>query len=456
MIEPNGQAEREHGKDADLEPGFKMTELGPLPKDWEVVRLGDMADNIYGGGTPSTKKNDYWDGSIPWTTTAIIKEDDIYLRGYQRCITEQGLANSSSKIAPKGSVLIGTRVGVGKAVVTTLDIAVNQDITAVTTKGGLLPEFLVLSLKAPIMRSWFEDRKRGSTIKGVPRADVLLLEFPLPPVAEQRGIVHALNAVQRGIEVTGKVVDAARELKKSLMRHLFTYGPVPFNQADQVPLKETEIGPVREHWNIVQLSDVIRGKPQNGAFVKNPQIGKGTPFVNVYDVYQNVIVDLRMVERIQVAPDTIEKYALRKNDLLFVRSSLKRTGVGQCCMVGDHDEPAIFDCHLIRVSPDTQKIDPLFLTYYFLSEHGKEDLIARSKTTTMTTINQSILLQSRIPTPSLSEQQEIARILQAVNKKIEAEENRKRALETQFKTLLHYLMMGKIRVKPEVASEQAG
>ena len=55
------------------------------------------------------------------------------------------------------------------------------------------------------------------------------------------------------------MIAACRQLKQSLMRHLFTYGPVPFDQADKVALKETELGPMPEEWKVVPLGEVISG-----------------------------------------------------------------------------------------------------------------------------------------------------------------------------------------------------
>ena len=194
-----------------------------------------------------------------------------------------------------------------------------------------------------------------------------------------------------------------------------------------------------ENWERTQLRDVCAGEPQNGAFIKNPDFGAGLRFVNVKDIYRGVIVDLDSVERLQCDEASSKRYALREDDLLFVRSSLKREGIGQCCVVKGIQEPAIYDCHLIRVSPDKDKVDALFLGYYFLSSRGKEDLIARSKTTTMTTINQKTLAESEIVVPPIPEQRAIARALRAVQ---EAREARLKELQLERErkaTLMQHL-----------------
>lgn len=167
-------------------------------------------------------------------------------------------------------------------------------------------------------------------------------------------------------------------------------------------------------WELTTLEKVCVGPPQNGAFIKDARFGSGTLYVNVYDIYQNAVLMPGHVQRVKWDDAAKERYLLKNGDLLFVRSSLKREGVGHCCLVTNLNEPAIFDCHLIRVSPDTSTVEPLYLTYFCLAATQRRDLIARSKTTTMTTMNQNMLMQTPIVLPPMPQQQAIVRALAAV------------------------------------------
>lgn len=272
------------------------------------------------------------------------------------------------------------------------------------------------------------------------------IEVNLPSLPEQKAIAHVLRTVQQAKEATEKVIAATRQLKQSLMKHLFTYGPVPFDQADKVELKETEIGSVPVHWNIADLNQLVITDIKNGAFFKRNRFNGTVPFLNVADTYKGVTADLLKCERVDCSPKEREEYALQKNDIIYVRSSLKREGIGHCCIVENLPEAAIYDCHLMRVRVKSTLVAPKYLTYYSLSDTGKKELIARSKTTTMTTLNQKGLGSFRVPLPSIADQLAIQRILEAVDGKIDAERKHHNYLNDLFQTALHHLMTGKVRV----------
>lgn len=415
-----------------------LSEADFLPEEWRIARLGDLAIRTFGGGTPSTKKPEFWDGSIPWTTTKVIGAEDTYLGRFQRGITQEGLKGSSAQIAPKNSVLIGTRVGVGKAVVTPFDVAVNQDITVFVPNPDVIPEFLTLLLKVPSLQRWFSENKRGTTIKGVPRNDVLGLRLPLPTLPEQQAIAHVLRIVQKAIEGTGQVIEATRELKRSLMNHLFTYGPVPVDEAERVPLKETEIGPMPEHWELVTLGETAR--IERGKFAHRPRndplfYGGEIPFIQTGDV-------AKAQGRIATYAQTLNERGLSVSRI-FPKGTIVLTIAANIGHTGILTFDSAFPDSLVGITPQAS-MNVAFLEYYLRTQREEMDRLAPRGT--QKNINIQFLKPWPIVKPPATEQAEIVRILATVDTKIAAEQTRKRTLAILFRTLLHNLMTGKVRV----------
>ena len=82
------------------------------------------------------------------------------------------------------------------------------------------------------------------------------IQIPLPPLAEQKNIAFVLSSIQDAKEKTEQVIKALKETKKSLMKHIFTYGPVSIADKAKVKLKDTEIGRIPVEWDVVRLGDV--------------------------------------------------------------------------------------------------------------------------------------------------------------------------------------------------------
>jgi type I restriction enzyme S subunit len=112
---------------------------------WTKVELGEVV-SFFGGGTPSRSNPEYWGGDIPWATVKDIKGPSLDVT--IDSITEEGLKNSASRIVPRGSVILPTRMALGKAAITTVPIAINQDLKVVVPKRPLNSRFLLHFLQS--------------------------------------------------------------------------------------------------------------------------------------------------------------------------------------------------------------------------------------------------------------------------------------------------------------------
>nr|BCX01829.1 MAG: hypothetical protein KatS3mg041_1875 [Bacteroidota bacterium] len=245
--------------------------------------------------------------------------------------------------------------------------------------------------------------------------------------------------MQRAKEATEQVIAAARELKKSLMRHLFTYGPVPVDQADAVEMQDTEIGPLPAHWRVVRLGEVgkiITGKTPP---TSKPEYWNGPiPFITPVDLNGTPI---------SRASRAISREGLHKAKPL-PRGAVLVSCIGYIGKTGIVDtEVATTNQQINAIIADADMAYELYLLY--LLTHMAPQLEGRARMTTVPILSKSGLSVVPIPLPPLDEQREIARLLQAVDEKIRAEEGRKAALEALFKTLLHDLMTARRRLPAE-------
>jgi type I restriction enzyme S subunit len=288
-----------------------------------------------------------------------------------------------------------------------------------------------------------ESKGTGTTFKQINKETVVTFLIPLPPLPEQRAIAHVLRTIQRAIEATERVFAAARELKKSLMRHLFTYGPVPPAEAESVPLKETEIGPLPVHWQVVRLGEVTEKTHQIDPRRRPDWRFK---YVDVSAISSELL-------RIQYYSEYLGKDAphrarkvVKANDVIFatIRPCLKRIAIVPDSLDG-HIASTAF-C-VVRCKPDLA--DSHFIFSAVSTDGFVERVSANQRGSSYPAVTDKNVLQQYIPLPPLSEQQRSAEILQVVDAKIQAEENRKAALQSLFKSMLHRLMTGKVRLSWE-------
>lgn len=164
------------------------------PRGWEKEILGDLS-KITSGGTPSRSKPEYFKGNIPWITTVSLGSKYINSSNAIEYITNEAVKNSTTKIIPSNSILLGTRVGVGKASINKNEICTNQDILSLTQISPKLElEFLLFIFKQ--YETYFNSQKRGATIKGITSKVVKELDIILPPLKLQNKFASIVEKVE--------------------------------------------------------------------------------------------------------------------------------------------------------------------------------------------------------------------------------------------------------------------
>ena len=187
--------------------------------EWEVKRLGEVVE-ITGGGTPSKKNQDFWSGNIPWVSSSDISVDSVKDIQITRFITPEAIKKSATKLVPKNSILLVSRVGVGKLAVTRQKICTSQDFTNLTPRKY---DALFLAYYLKSISHVFESFNQGMAIQGFTKEDVESLELALPNLesGEQQKIADCLSSLDELIELEARQCEALKQHKKGLMQQLF-------------------------------------------------------------------------------------------------------------------------------------------------------------------------------------------------------------------------------------------
>lgn len=154
-----------------------LIKFDAIPGSWVRSSVGDLF-RVVGGGTPATSKAEYWEGNIPWISSAdIYGIRDIRPRRY---VTKKGVEQSATAVVPEGSVIVVTRVGLGKLAVAPEPMCFSQDSQALIAYTDDISAQYQLHFLSWAVQS-FQYRNRGTTIAGVTKAQLRNLPFPLPP-----------------------------------------------------------------------------------------------------------------------------------------------------------------------------------------------------------------------------------------------------------------------------------
>lgn len=187
-----------------------------IPREWQWIRLGDIAQ-IVGGGTPITSNSEYFaDDGIPWLTPADLYrlKGKMVERG-KRDISELGLSKSSAQMIPPGSVLFSSRAPIGYVAIAKDSVTTNQGFKSCLPFIGEMNEYIYYFLKA--FAKEIDNAASGTTFKEISARKMRDILIPLAPIEEQRRIVAKLDTIMKICDGIEENLKQARMLAKEFM-----------------------------------------------------------------------------------------------------------------------------------------------------------------------------------------------------------------------------------------------
>lgn len=435
--------------------GFKETDIGILPFEWEVTSIGHLEKDRKAielqNGFPCGKWNDQGVGIPHIRPFNVTESGTIDLSSLKYIEIDKDTSKYKLNLFDVVFNNTNSEELVGKTALWEKEgfFVISNHMTKIRLldKGIIDSKFL----SSLMHKKWFDGYYQGICRRHVNQASISLerlrqIKIPLPPLPEQQKIASVLSTIQEAKEKTENIIKATKELKKSMMKHLFTYGPVPIEDTEKVPLKETEIGMIPEHWDLEclgNLVDIRGGKrlPKGHSFAVDVT---PFPYIRIVDFAKSSVrlSDLKYLT--QMDRETIKRYIIKKEDIYI--SIAGTTG-----LVGtvpkELDGANLTENAARLILRDSKKIDKIYLVDFLASECGQNEIHKRATKSSQPKLALTRIKEIPVAIPSLPEQQQIADILSAINKKIACEESKRNSLDALFKTLLSLLMTGRLRVR---------
>lgn len=405
---------------------------------WTITTIGEYCSISNGYAFKST---DYIPNgilnfrvtNICWDGTINIVDDIEFLPSSFQKLYRQYLLNEGDILFVMVGATRGKIVQISRNILPAL---MNQNMWRIVPfDDNLNKEFLYYYLKNEIeyLFQIGEDQARGFFKKN----DFRNIPLNLPPLPEQRKIAYILNTIQQAIEKQEQLIRITIELKKALMQKLFTEGLSSEKQ------KQTEIGLVPESWEVMKVGNIAEvnsgGTPSR---TEKKYWENGTiPWIKTGEVKYCIIN--KSEEKITEEGYKNSSARLCKKGTLLMAMYGQGVTRGKVAILGI--DATINQACAAIIPKDRKKLSTNFLYYFF--EKNYEFIRNYGHGANQKNLSGALIKSLEFPLPKeIGEQIEIARTLEIFDKKKEVFKKKKKTLTALFKTMLHQLMTGQIRV----------
>jgi type I restriction enzyme S subunit len=397
------------------------------PLGWRHVRLTDVA-RLESGHTPSKRNPEYWGGNIPWVSLFDTEGLDTWeIQTTSQTITEAGLANSSARLLPKGTVVFSRTATVGKATVMGSSMATSLDFACYVCGPEVHNFYLSLLLRS--MRAEWKKLMAGSIHNTVYMPVFKTLSVDLPPHDEQVAVAETLLDVERHMDSLEQLLTKKRQIKQGAMQELLT--------------GKRRLPGFSGKWKSTPLSEVsvfLKGQGLSKAALSSDGLIPCIHYGQLFTEYGPVIDAVKsFVNEPHSGPMSLS------NDVLMPTSDVTPTGLAKASCVLQDGVVLGGDILVIRSHPDL--LYGPFLSNVIRSMPEKVlELVTGS---TVFHLYARDMAGYRLDLPNVEEQEAIVQILSDMDTDIAALETRLTKARALKQAIAQALLTGRIRlVKP--------
>jgi type I restriction enzyme S subunit len=403
--------------------GYKPTEIGRIPKEWEVVRLGDVINVLPGFAFSSRHFNK--DKGVPL----------IRIRDLGKNSTEAFYSGpfDDEYIVNPNEILVGMDGEFNAYLWKGSKSLLNQRVCKIWPKDGSKMDRLYLYYVVHRPLDIIEYRVGQTTVKHLSTNHFDTVFIPFPPLPEQRRIASILSTVDEAIQRVDEAIARTERLKRGLMQRLLTRG------IGHKEFKDTEIGRIPKGWAAVRLKEITL--PTENIDPRS-ETEREFKYVDITSIENLAIIDWSLINS-NNAPSRARQL-IKAKDVIFATT---RPYLKNVAIVPEELDDQICSTGFCVIRPNEEFTISEWIFYNILTERFIHKISSKMKGATYPAVSDKDVLSEKIPRPPLPEQQKITEILSTVDKKLELERKRMEKLERIKKGLMNDLLTGKVRVR---------
>ena len=418
-----------------LKLGYKQTEIGVIPEDWETRRI-DSFTSCTSGGTPSTLVAEYWGGPIRWMSSGELNLKRV--REVDGRITEAGLHNSSTKMVPAKCVLIGL-AGQGKtrgtAAMNFVQLCTNQSIAAILPSKSHDSAFLyyVIDTKYEELRGLSDG---GGGRGGLNLSIIKAIQVTLPGINEQEAIAEALSDFDALIDSLEALLIKKRNIKTGVMQELLT--------------GRTRLPGFTADWQEVRLGAICDFVPTIALSRAQLEADEGVMCIHYGDIHTKFSDRLDIANAMLPKSETLlvaRVPRLKVGDLVLADASEDLVGVGKSVeIVSVGSVEVVGGLHTVVLRPKVGNFAPGFAGLLQHTPRFKEQSRVLAAGLKVYGLSKTSISKILVFVPPVKEQKAIAAVLSDIDDEIEALEKRLAKTRDLKQGMAQELLTGRTRL----------